>query len=101
MNDEISSKLSQISERVRPPDSVMQMSEAAWRRFVWWLRRFLACNPFYLVSAALLLYGVYRVSVDPNFLSRETAQLAFNFSSLQLYEALLVITAIVLARRGV
>ena len=26
----------------------------------WWLRRFFACNPFYLVSAALLLYGVFR-----------------------------------------
>ena len=67
------------------------------RPLSYWLRRCLACNPFYLVSAALLLYGLYRVSVDPNFLATESAQLFFNFTSLQLYEVLLVGTAIVLA----
>jgi len=61
----------------------------------------LACNPFYLVSAALLLFGFYRVSVDPGFLSEEISQLTFNFTSLQFYEALLVITAIFLARRRI
>jgi hypothetical protein len=66
-----------------------------------WLRRFLACNPFYLISAALLLYGLYRVSNDPNFLKKESAQLMFNFTSLQVYEVLLVITAIFLARRRI
>jgi hypothetical protein len=66
-----------------------------------WLKRFLACNPFYLVSAALLLYGVYRVSLDANFLRRELAQLWFNFGSLQCYEMLLVLTAILLARRRI
>jgi hypothetical protein len=66
-----------------------------------WVKRFLACNPFYLVSAALLLYGFYRVSVDPDFLRHETAQLLFNFSSLQGYEILLVVTAIFLARRRI
>jgi hypothetical protein len=64
-----------------------------------WLKKLLACNPFYLVSAALLLYGFYRVSVDPNFLHGEIAQLFFNLGSLQFYEVLLVITAIFLARR--
>ena len=63
------------------------------------LKRLLACNPFYLVSAALLLFGMYRVSVDPNFLWTETAQLVFNFTSLQFYELLLVCTAVFLARR--
>ena len=67
----------------------------------YWVKRVLACNPFYLVSAALLLYGIYRVSADPNFLSKEVAQLFFNFTSLQLYEALLVTTAIFLARRRI
>ena len=33
------------------------------RPLSWWLRKFFACNPFYLVSAALLLYGCYRVSL--------------------------------------
>jgi hypothetical protein len=41
----------------------------------YWVKRFLACNPFYLVSAALLLYGFYRVSVDADFLRGELAQL--------------------------
>src|SRR5271165_6555014 len=67
---------------------------------VYWLKRFLACNPFYLCSAALLLFGVYRVSVDPSLMGAETADLFFNFSALQVYEFLLVITAIFLARRA-
>src|SRR5262249_11442017 len=66
-----------------------------------WVRRFLACNPFYLVSAALLLYGFHRVSADSSFLSKELSQLFFNFSALQVYELLLVTTAIVLARRTI
>jgi hypothetical protein len=65
-----------------------------------WAKRFLACNPFYLVSAALLLYGFYRISVDPGFLRTEIAQLAFDLGSLQIYELLLVITAIWLVRRA-
>ena len=66
-----------------------------------WLKRLLACNPFYLVSAALLLFGMYRVSIDPNFLRTEVVQLVFNFTSLQFYELLLIGTAIVLARRNI
>ena len=59
----------------------------------------LTVNPFYLASAVLMLYGLYLVSVDTQLLGQETSQLAFNFSSLQLYECLLVVTAVVLARR--
>ena len=69
------------------------------RPLSWWLRRFFACNPFYLMSAALLLYGCYRVSIDETFVDRETARLLFNFSSVQVYELLLVGVAIFLARR--
>jgi len=54
-----------------------------------------------LASAAMMLYGIYRVSIDPGMLHEEASQLAFNFSSLQLYEVMLVVTAIVLARRAV
>jgi len=64
-------------------------------------KRLLAYNPFYLTSAALLLFGLYRISVDPAFVSREIAQLCFNLSSLELYEALLVVTAISLAARKI
>ena len=67
----------------------------------YWVKKFFACNPFYLVSAALLLYGVYLVSFDSGFAGREFSQLVFNFSSLQVYEILLVATAIVLARRRI
>jgi hypothetical protein len=71
------------------------------RPISYWVKRFLACNPFYLVSAALLLYGFYLVSVDARFLRGELAQLWFNFGSLQCYEILLVLTAILLARRRI
>jgi len=66
-----------------------------------WLKRLLACNPFYLVSVALLLYGCYRISLEPGIFAKESAHLIFNFSSLQIYELLLVGTAIFLARRRV
>lgn len=58
-------------------------------------------NPFYLVSAAMMLYGLYLVSIKPQLAGQEESQLAFNFSSLQLYEVLLVVTAAVLARRAI
>ena len=65
-----------------------------------WLRRLLVCNPFFLGSAALLLFGLNRLSVDPGFLEREEAKLLFNFSALEAYEILVVATAIVLSRRA-
>ncbi|HEY4416052.1 MAG TPA: hypothetical protein VGO57_10195 [Verrucomicrobiae bacterium] len=67
----------------------------------WWLRRLFACNPFYLVSAALLLFGCYRVSIDAPLFNLETARLLFNFTAIQSYEILLVVTAIFLSRRAV
>ena len=36
-----------------------------WSR---WVKRFLVCNPFYLCSAAVFLFGINRLSIDPNFL---------------------------------
>jgi hypothetical protein len=66
-----------------------------------WIRRFLACNPWYLLSAALLLYSFYLISADRSFLTSEVSQLSFNLGSLQLYEALVVVTAIFLARRAI
>jgi hypothetical protein len=60
----------------------------------------LACNPLYLLSAALLLYSFYLISTDSNFLRTEVEQLAFNLGSLQLYELVVVVTAIFLAWRA-
>ena len=78
-----------------PPDP------ASGQPLSWWLKKFIACNPFYLFSAGLLLYGLYLVSSDSNFPGHETAQLLFNFGSLQVYEILLVGTAILLASRKI
>lgn len=67
----------------------------------YWLKKLLVCNPFYLASAALLLFGVCRISLDGNFFPTETRQLFFNFSALQVYELLLAATAALLVSRRV
>lgn len=67
----------------------------------YWLKKFLVCNPFYLASAALLLFGVYRISMDVNVFTTETRQLVFNFSAIQLYEILLAATATLLVARRI
>ena len=102
MNDEMDAAetnpiLPTSTESASPPERVPHDDRPVYH----WLKRILACNPFYLLSAALLLFGLYRASVDPNFLPAEAAQLKFNFSSLQCYELLLVGTAVVLARRRI
>ena len=66
-----------------------------------WLRQVLVGNPFYIISAALLLYGIYRVSEDPRFSDREIGQLIFNFGALQCYGILLTVTALFLAWRRI
>lgn len=66
----------------------------------WW-KALIRCNPFYLASALLLVYGIYRASVDPQFFRSDTMQLLFSFSSMQLYGVMLLATAIFLARRKI
>jgi len=61
----------------------------------------LARNPLYIISAALLLLSMRVLSGDSRVFTRETPQLLFNFSSFQVYELLLVGTAIFLARRKI
>jgi hypothetical protein len=75
--------------------------EFAESPLAYWSRRLLACNPFYLISAACLLFGLYRLTIDPTFRRAELRQLATIFGSLQLYEILVVITAIILAWRRI
>ena len=96
MNDAMTSAGANPYPLVRPPHPP---APPPARRWSYWTRKFLVCNPFYLASAALLLFGLYRVSLDPGFLPGEIAQLRFNFTALQLYELLLVGTAMLLARR--
>src|SRR6266700_1645471 len=101
MNEGQEHKVAQSLGSISPGGVLAAKLQPPARPLSYWLRRFLACNPFYLVSAALLLFGFYRVSVDPGFLTRETSQLIFNFTSLQFYEVLLVVTAIFLGRRRI
>lgn len=67
----------------------------------YWAKRLLICNPFFLCSAALLLFGVDRLSSDEKLFGDEVRNLWFNFGALQFYEVLVVLTAVVLARRKV
>ncbi len=78
------------------PDVSGKMAGLPW---LIWLKALLGATVVF-GRAALLLFGMNWVSADPDFLRTELAQLTFNFSSLQLYELLLVGTAIVLARRA-
>lgn len=86
----------------RPPvrwwnrDFVQVVMSLPWRKL---MSCVIATNPFFLLSALFMLQGIYLVSVDPQMSGQEQSQLAFNFSSLQVYELLLVLTALFLARR--
>ena len=71
------------------------------RIFLRWLWRLLACNPFYIVSAMLLLYSMRCLSLDQSVFKEEASQLFFNVSSFHFYELLLVSTSIFLARRKI
>lgn len=66
-----------------------------------WLKKLLVCNPFFLVSAALLLYGLAHAPDGKAFFEDHRLQLDFNFLSLQAYECLIVVAAIALSRRRV
>jgi len=96
MNDATESTETNSTPTPPSPLSPTHLGDRPWS---YWLKKILVCNPFYLASAALLLFGLYRISIDPNFLPQESGQLYFNFTSLQLYEFLLVATAMLLARR--
>jgi len=100
--------MNEDADQIRPgrqqpeqPPVKVTAPEPPKRTFSYWARRLLACNPFYLVSAALLLYGCYRISTEPEVLRQDSLHLFFNFGSIQFYELLLVITAIFLARRRI
>src|SRR6478672_12112719 len=81
--------------RIEPATEPPKRPRTPWSRLIW------DCNPFYLVSAGLLLYGCYRISTEPDVVNHDSAHLYFNFGSLQIYELLLVITAVFLAARSI
>jgi hypothetical protein len=83
-----------------PPESAYSSCDG-WKGVGYWARVLLARNPFYILSALLLLWSMRRLSLDSRVFSHELPQLLFNFSSFQVYELLLAFTAIMLARRRV
>ncbi|MBI3880663.1 MAG: hypothetical protein HY301_11455 [Verrucomicrobia bacterium] len=88
-----------LSPEPGDPAPAAPMPPFDWR---YWARRLLVCNPFFLCSVALLLLGVDKLSGDRGFLGGdETRQLLFVFFALQIYELVVVGTALVLARRRV
>ena len=94
-----------IAGPIPPPLRLSPRSAAppfdSWALIRRWARILLARNPFYIISAALLLWSMRRLSLDSRVFTSELPQLLFNFSSFQVYELLLAGTAIVLARRRV
>jgi hypothetical protein len=89
------------TDDVPQPQSAIPVPPPLPTDWAYWARRLLVCNPFFLCSAALLLFAINRLYNDPGFLANETQKLLFNFSALQIYEVLLIGTALVLARRKI
>ena len=59
----------------------------------------LTCNPWFLSSAVMLLYGIYQVRVDKIFLDSEELEVLFSFFTLQVYEAMALFSAWYFLRR--
>ena len=91
--------MNEIPELPCPPE--IHPPQIPPKPFFYWVKKFLACNPMYLGSAALLLLGIYKLSIEPAFLHGEIAQLGFNLGALQIYELLLAGTALWLASRKI
>src|SRR5436190_17144490 len=83
------------------PPIIGRSSESSQNGFRRIVRFLLAGNPFFILSAVLLLYAMRRLSFDSRLFSTELSQLIFNFSSFQFYELILMGTAIFLAHRRI
>lgn len=66
-----------------------------------WVRWLLAGNPFYPVSAGLVLLGVFLLSGEQRIFDTELRQLWFNLGAVSGYGFLMVFTAVWLYRRRV
>ncbi len=94
------------SDETQPPPFLPKIAthtlEAGTTRDPYWLLKwFLVQNPFYIASAIMLLYSMFRLSTDPRMFAEEVSQLFFNFGSFQVYELMVTVTAVVLARRKI
>lgn len=68
------------------------------RRLIGWI---VAGNPFYPLSAVLVLLGVFLLSGEEEFFGSETRQLVFNMAAVQIYGLLMVATAIYLNQKQI
>jgi hypothetical protein len=90
------------SGNVESPLPLPQKSESGSPpRQLPWFFRFMDCNPFYLLSALLLVYGLYRIAIEPHLFETELKQLLFSFGSIELYEITLIGAALFLARHKI
>jgi len=71
-------------------------AESGWRLLRRWI---VAGNPFYPLSAVLVLFGIFLLSGDERLFGAELAQLWFNFGALAGFGLLIVTTALFLFRR--
>src|SRR6476620_6322929 len=81
--------------------SVLNTGVGSVARLKGWATRLFDSNPFYLLSALMLIYAIYTISVGPTFFASEPRQILFNFTSLEVYSLMLVGTAVFLARRRI
>ena len=72
MNPELIPPMPEAPSEDSSAPAAVEARGVDWR---YWARRLLVCNPFFLCSAALLLFGVNRLSLDPNFLGDDRANL--------------------------
>lgn len=101
MNIDPESQSAPASESTPEPMPTSEEAPAPPNDWRYWMRRLLVCNPFFLCSAALLLYAVNRLSSVDSLFAGEIHNLFFNFSALQFYETLVVVAGIILARRRI
>lgn len=66
-----------------------------------WVKHIIARNPFFPISAGLLLYGINQLSTEPKLVGAEFSMLRFNFCALVGYEMMLILTAVALSRRKI
>ncbi|MCH2209455.1 MAG: hypothetical protein MK132_26835, partial [Lentisphaerales bacterium] len=61
--------------------------ENFWNKFI------VTCNPWFLSSAVILLFGIYQIRVDEVFLGSEEVEVLYSFFTLQVYEIMALLSA--------
>lgn len=96
--DSISSVTPDVSLESAASRPEIEPAESGWRLLRRWI---VAGNPFYPLSAVLVLFGIFLLFGDERLFGAELAQLWFNFGALEGYGLLIVVTTLFLFRRGI